>query len=460
MEKQLEFFKEKIIQTLSEVRNDIGETRYSLYVQMVLQCNDYDELKEMAELEMQLDSIAYTKQSIKDKLTKQSVDIKDLRKVCYPPYNTSDEQVLETGELDEMIDDPNTLSLMALQLQKRLEETPPEELQRPQEFDADDFLTEDERLNNLAIQFDRESIEEALAAGIPIEGESEDEDEEEQDNDTFDTSDFEDWEDDDEESDDADTFDTSDLEGWEDEEESDEDEDEESDDEDEESDDEDEESDDEDDEQDRDTFDTSDLDEFFEDDEEAESESKDTFDTSELFEDAEEAESGSEDTDNNTSDTFDTSDLFEDDEEAEESDEDEESDEGEDEGDSFNTDGLFEDEDDTESESEDEDIDTFNTDDLDDMFGDEDEESDEDGEDTFSTDGLGDMFGDEDEEDTQPTQNTQSTNEQTLSQYDENGRKLTFIRGPHAKSTQKTFDSMSKVQNVLGKFGKNIINNS
>lgn len=446
MEKQLEFFKEKIIQTLSEVRNDIGETRYSLYVQMVLQCNDYDELKEMAELEMQLDSIAYTKQSIKDKLTKQSVDIKDLRKVCYPPYNTSDEQVLETGELDEMIDDPNTLSLMALQLQKRLEETPPEELQRPQEFDADDFLTEDERLNNLAIQFEKESIEEALEAGIPIEEESDEDDEEEQDNDTFDTSDFEDWGEDDEEeeSDDTDTFDTSDIEDWEDEEESD--------------DEEDDESDKEEDGQDRDTFDTSDLDELFEDDEEAESESKDTFDTSELFEDEEEAESGSEDTDNDASDTFDTSDLFEDDEEDEESDE--ESDEDEDEGDSFNTDGLFEDEDDTESESEDEDIDTFNTDDLDDMFGDEEDESDEDGEDTFSTDGLGDMFGDEDEEDTQPTQNTQSTNEQTLSQYDENGRKLTFIRGPHAKSTQKTFDSMSKVQNVLGNFGKNIINNS
>ena len=80
--KQLAYFKEKIKHELEKIREDIGDLRYNLYVATVDQCDDYDQLREMAELEMQIDFIEYTKAFIKDRLHEKSVDIQDLKKVC------------------------------------------------------------------------------------------------------------------------------------------------------------------------------------------------------------------------------------------------------------------------------------------------------------------------------------------------------------------------------------------
>ena len=77
--KQLNFFKNRILQQLEGIRGDIGELRYELYIKMVEACDNIDELKEMCELEMQIDFLNYTKGNIINKLEQENITVRELK---------------------------------------------------------------------------------------------------------------------------------------------------------------------------------------------------------------------------------------------------------------------------------------------------------------------------------------------------------------------------------------------
>ena len=78
-EKKLSFFKERIKEKLEQIREDIPEIRYKLWIASVDACDDYNELREMAELDMQLDLFEYTRNEINPKLEQLNMNITELR---------------------------------------------------------------------------------------------------------------------------------------------------------------------------------------------------------------------------------------------------------------------------------------------------------------------------------------------------------------------------------------------
>lgn len=136
-DRKLIFFKNKINQALDNLRQDIGELRYKLYKEMVKQCNDYEELKEMAELEMQIDSVNYTKEAIKNKLSEHNTDVRTLRREL---ESTKDaEEDLEFTE-----DAEEDLEVSALNLQRML---------------AEQEITEEERIANMLLAEEEDEAE-------------------------------------------------------------------------------------------------------------------------------------------------------------------------------------------------------------------------------------------------------------------------------------------------------------
>lgn len=75
----IQFYRAKILEFLELMRKDMGELRFKLYVDMVNSCTEIEDLKEMAELELQLDFIKYTKENIKDKLEERGTSIKEIK---------------------------------------------------------------------------------------------------------------------------------------------------------------------------------------------------------------------------------------------------------------------------------------------------------------------------------------------------------------------------------------------
>lgn len=102
-EGRLQFFKNKILEELGKIRGDLGELRYKLYVETVNQCDDYKQLKEMAELELQLQFIEYAKGMVQEPLAERQVEINDLKKVYSTPQERenigSEEDDLEGDDL-------------------------------------------------------------------------------------------------------------------------------------------------------------------------------------------------------------------------------------------------------------------------------------------------------------------------------------------------------------------------
>ena len=61
-EAQLAFFKERVKNRIEELRPYISDVKYRLYITMIEDCNSIDELREMAELDLQLNLIKYTRE--------------------------------------------------------------------------------------------------------------------------------------------------------------------------------------------------------------------------------------------------------------------------------------------------------------------------------------------------------------------------------------------------------------
>ncbi len=174
---QLQYFKNKIKVELDKIKSDIGETRYKLYITMVEECNDYDELRELAELELEMDYLDYVKNNINNRLQEKSVDIKDLRKVCYPPYEQDAEDApLEEDDLEEDIESEETQDLLAFAMFRRLQEEPLEEQGKVYEQgvrigqDVEIPLTEEEELELMVKEAmeDEEDLEESYGESLDM----------------------------------------------------------------------------------------------------------------------------------------------------------------------------------------------------------------------------------------------------------------------------------------------------
>lgn len=164
-QRRLEFFKEKIKETLESVKNDIPEIRYKLWIASIDACEDYDELREMAELDMQLDMFEYTKNEINPKLAKLNMDIKEIRegksivikntdgennspkKLSQENMDVGPVENYSTEEMLEDMDDPEIDAAMASILMARLATEPLEETYR--EDILDDINSEKLSLDSL-----------------------------------------------------------------------------------------------------------------------------------------------------------------------------------------------------------------------------------------------------------------------------------------------------------------------
>ena len=76
---KIEFFRNKIKQNIDSIKTAISEVRYELYMAMIEDCESYSELRDMADIELQLNMIKYAKE-LENKLRINNIDINELEK--------------------------------------------------------------------------------------------------------------------------------------------------------------------------------------------------------------------------------------------------------------------------------------------------------------------------------------------------------------------------------------------
>ena len=136
-EKQLNFFKNYIKGKLNTIKDDIGHIRYKLYIAMVDECNNYSELREMAELEMQIDMIAYTNGELAGKLKELNTDFESVINIDNTvEYKIPEETAEENNELFEDMEDDDVMDAMAHMLMQRIANEPEEEKLREELLDS------------------------------------------------------------------------------------------------------------------------------------------------------------------------------------------------------------------------------------------------------------------------------------------------------------------------------------
>ena len=155
-DKRLEYFKKHIKEKLESVKDDIPDRRYRLWIAAIDDCEDYDELREMAELDMQLDMFEYTRNEINPKLQRLNLEMDEIRgaKTMQEPSKTvgktlgtnefssltmpdsDDEEEYTTGEMLEDLDDPEMEAAMAAIIAARMASEPWEEANREEMLDS------------------------------------------------------------------------------------------------------------------------------------------------------------------------------------------------------------------------------------------------------------------------------------------------------------------------------------
>ena len=85
-DRRIEFYREKVKQELSELAEYMGQKRYKFYLQMVDTIEDYEELRELAELELQLNMVKYIKDEIQNPLDTEGTQIRELNMALDSEY--------------------------------------------------------------------------------------------------------------------------------------------------------------------------------------------------------------------------------------------------------------------------------------------------------------------------------------------------------------------------------------
>lgn len=141
---KLEFFKQFIKEKLEKIREDIPARRYRLLLAVIDDCDDYNELREMAELDMQIDLFEYTKTEINPKVQQLNLDMDTIREAqsTYPvqekPTDDTSPSDYTTEELIEDLDDPIIGAAMVAMLAARAASEPLEETYRDDMLNGSD----------------------------------------------------------------------------------------------------------------------------------------------------------------------------------------------------------------------------------------------------------------------------------------------------------------------------------
>ena len=158
-EQRIIFLKKRILNRLEEVQECMSNTKYKLYKTMVNDCNSFDEIREIAELDMQLGLIDYVRK-LKYSLDENNIRIGDIEAInnysdkpqklslILPSKNINQTQKLDDidiSTLGEDIEDKEVLAAASSILLSRLNAIPPEELYREQieEYEDDELDFED-----------------------------------------------------------------------------------------------------------------------------------------------------------------------------------------------------------------------------------------------------------------------------------------------------------------------------
>lgn len=145
-ERKIQFFKNKITARLEELRDFMPEIKYKLYKTMIEDCDSYDEIREMAELDLQFNMIHYVNE-LKDKLKDNNTNIEELEAVTNKNVRASKLVVItpkpksqltnaeklndiDLSTLGEDMEDEDVLASAANLLLMRMRNMPPEELYR------------------------------------------------------------------------------------------------------------------------------------------------------------------------------------------------------------------------------------------------------------------------------------------------------------------------------------------
>lgn len=162
-DKKLDFFKNRIRHILEEYKDELGDLRYRLYMEMVNQSNNYEEIKEMADLEMQVDLLEYTKNNIKNPLKKMNVEIKDIKREFNPNYDKYLEEDLMQNDIEDSIDSKETMALLAFRLSRRVDENIEDNADRiiyDEDNDEEDYFSDDNNSDSLDEDEDFDNTEE------------------------------------------------------------------------------------------------------------------------------------------------------------------------------------------------------------------------------------------------------------------------------------------------------------
>ena len=181
-EQRIIFLKKRILNRLEEVQECMSNTKYKLYKTMVNDCNSFDEIREIAELDMQLGLIDYVRK-LKYSLDENNISIGDIEAInnyrdkpkklslILPSKNINQTQKLDDidiSTLGEDIEDEEVLAAASSILLSRLNAIPPEELYREQIEDYEDDELSEEHIDDIDVSYD------------DLYGNSEDDDEEDE----------------------------------------------------------------------------------------------------------------------------------------------------------------------------------------------------------------------------------------------------------------------------------------
>lgn len=159
-EKRVQFFKNKITARLEELRDYMPDLRYRLYKTMIDDCNSYDEIREMAELDLQFNMIKYVNE-LKDKLKVNNTNLEELEAITSnntkspklaviapkPKSELTNEQKIndiDLSTLGEDMEDEDVLASAANIFLARLQNEPIEETLRDEVYNYDDEDTDSE----------------------------------------------------------------------------------------------------------------------------------------------------------------------------------------------------------------------------------------------------------------------------------------------------------------------------
>lgn len=162
-EQKINFYKNRILKKLELIKDDMSPEKYKYFTSMVLDCDRYEELREMSEMDMQIEFINYTRTEIIDKLAEQGLTLEDAKRLQEERNNAADLQLitparkkanpdifaLDNSEVGEALDNEEMLDAAAAILYARLQNEPPEEK-------YSDIIDNIQRAGNISDTLDKE----------------------------------------------------------------------------------------------------------------------------------------------------------------------------------------------------------------------------------------------------------------------------------------------------------------